>query len=195
MLSADGSGRFGVRRQGWLWLAAVAVAATGCTSGEETAPVPPSAQTTTEESAAESVTPPISRDVPPDQRRELAAVADLCSLVSPDELAELAFPVQAGHPRQLGAEPVARGCQFDHGSSPRSVLVAAQPAGYAGLGREEVDLGAVTGTQTLHVNDCTVLAPVRGATLQVAVTAREAGTTHCETAQSVAQYVLAALVR
>lgn len=167
--------------------------AAGCTSGGP-GPVPSvTPSLTTSSSASQAATPSISRDVPPDQRRSLGALgaADLCASVTPDELGRLAYPVQPGQPSE---EPPARGCTFHAGAGTRSILVAAQPDGYGEVGRDEIALGGVRGTQTTHANDCTVYAPVQGATLQVTATAAEADSNQCEQAQSVAQYVLPGLV-
>lgn len=173
-------------------------AATACTSGGPATPTstPTLPGTSESESTSPPVAPSISREVPPERRQRLAEVEpkQLCELVTPEELSRLAFPVEPGHAREIGFDPPVRGCTFDATTGVRSVLIAAQPAGLGQAGRDEVELGSVGGTQTLHVNDCTVFADVPGATLQVAVTASEADTVQCQTAQGVAQYVLAGLV-
>ncbi|QGK71643.1 DUF3558 domain-containing protein [Allosaccharopolyspora coralli] len=170
----------------------------GC-SGQEPAPEqPPTPSTeTSEQPTLESVEPSITREIPQEQRQRLARLPSerLCELVTPDELGQLAFPVQRGQPREVGFDPTLRGCSFEAQGGARAVLLGAQPAGYGSLGDTEVDLGGTRGTQTLHVNDCTVFADVEDATLQVVVTAPEAGSDQCEAAQGIAQYTLAALVR
>ncbi|MCI2417025.1 DUF3558 family protein [Saccharopolyspora sp. K220] len=172
--------------------------ASGCTPGEQAPPAaaPTTQPTTTEESATESAAPSISRNVPLEQRKRLAELpADqVCGLVDLDELGALAFPVRSGEPQEVGFDPPVRGCRFQARTGGRSVLIGAQPEGFATLGRDEVQLGAVRGTQTMHASDCTVFAGVSGATLQVSVTAGEADTDQCEKAQLITQYVLAAVV-
>ncbi|WP_152528267.1 DUF3558 family protein [Saccharopolyspora rectivirgula] len=161
-------------------------------------PQPPAETTSdTETTTIDAVTPSITREVEPAQRVHLdrAPAEELCQLVSTDDLAQLAFPVEPGRPRKLGAGSPVRGCQFPEQDGTRSVLLAAQPPEYTDLGRAEVDLGDVTGTQLLRAGDCTVYAPVDGAALQVSVIAAEADSTQCETAQGIAQYVLAAVAR
>lgn len=168
--------------------------AAGCGHGGPS-PVPnPVPSLTTSSSISQAPTPSISRDVPPDQRRELPVLsaADLCAALTPDDLAQLAYPVQPGQPSET---PPAKGCTFHAASGTRSVLVAAQPDGYGDLGREPIQLGDVAGSQTAHVNDCTVYAPVKGGTLQVSAAAPEADSNQCEQAEEVAQYVLPGLVR
>ncbi|GAA2818623.1 DUF3558 family protein [Saccharopolyspora taberi] len=170
----------------------------GCVpGGQEPAPPTEPPSPTTATTSESSVTPSITRDLPPEQRRRLAEVPTdrLCELVSPDELAQLAFPVEPGRPREVGFDPPARGCAYDARPGDRSVLVGVQPEGYADLGTTEVSLGSVPGSQTLHANDCTVFAGVPGATLQIAVRAGESDSDQCETAQAVAQYVLGGLAR
>lgn len=183
------------RPYGTAVLSAVLVSALGaCTSGET--PTAPSTQPSeTESSTPESVTPSITRDLPPEQRQSLAEVPQdgLCRLVSADELTRLGMQVEAGAPRQIGFDPPSRGCTYEARTGVRSVLIGVQPAGFGGLGRTEVALGPVRGTQTLHVNDCTVFAEVAGATLQVTVRAGEADSDQCDTAQAIAQYVLPAV--
>lgn len=165
----------------------------GCAPGTP-GPAPAAPTTGTATSEPESVTPSITRQVPPEQRATLAdaSAQRLCGLVTPDELSKLAsFAVRPGTPNEV--EPAIRGCRFEAVAGVGSVLLAAQPDGYGSLGKEEVELGPVRGTQSLHANDCTVYAPVPGATLQVAVTAAEADSDECDTAQGIAQYVLAGL--
>ncbi|QUH05270.1 DUF3558 family protein [Saccharopolyspora erythraea] len=174
------------------------LAVAGCApGGAPGAPSQPPAATTSEETSSESVTPSITRDLPPEQRRPLTAIPtnELCGLVSPDELARLAFPVEPGTAREVGFDPPARGCSYQARTGDQSVLVAAQPEGYAELGTTPVNLGSAQGTQALHANDCTVFVPLPGATLQIVVGAGEADADQCDTAQSVAQYVLGALAR
>ncbi|QIZ34900.1 DUF3558 domain-containing protein [Saccharopolyspora sp. ASAGF58] len=187
-----------VRRWGWLSAVALLGTVAGCTPGEQ---APPTAAPTTqtapaEHSTTESAVPSITRNVPPEQRKRLAdlPVDQLCGLVDQEELSALAFPVESGASREVGFDPPVRGCTFQARSGARSVVIGAQPEGFAKLGRDEVDLGTVRGTRTMHANDCTVFAGVTGATLQVAVTASDVGTDQCEKAQQVAQYVLAAVV-
>ena len=168
--------------------------AAGCGGGGPS-PVPsPVPSLTTSSSTSQAATPSISRDVPPGQRRELPTLsaADLCGALTPDAAAQLAYPVQPGQPSET---PPAKGCTFHAASGTQSVLVAAQPEGYGDLGRDEIELGDLAGTQTAHVNDCTVYAPVKGGTLQVTAKAPEADSNQCEQAQEVAQYVLPGLVR
>ncbi|MFD0918439.1 DUF3558 family protein [Saccharopolyspora rosea] len=180
-----------MRRLGWIpvlvWLlSSCAQPPTGA---------PPSAQPSSpERTPATTVAPSITRDVPPEQRRRLADVPQLCDLVSPQELGELAFPVDPGRPRDTGFNPPVRGCTYQETNGSRSVLIGQQPTGYAALGRTEVELGAVPGTRTLNAGDCTVFAGVSGAVLQVSVTADEATSEQCDAAQGIAQYVLAGLV-
>jgi len=170
----------------------VGLLAAGC-SGSVPVPVPAPSTSGTTTSEPESVEPSITRQVPPDRRTPLARASaqQLCGLVTPDELGRLAgFPVQPGVPNEV--EPSIRGCRYAAADT-RSILVAAQPDGYGSLGKEEVELGPVRGTQSLHANDCTVYAPVAGSTLQVAVNAAEADSDECDSAQGIAQYVLAGL--
>ena len=84
---------------------------------------------------------------------------------------------------------------FDSRVGARSVLIGVQPEGYSRLGLEQAALGPSGGTELRHAHDCTVYAPVAGATLQVVVMARDADSGLCKVTQSVGQYVLAALVR
>ena len=174
--------------------AALVVVLAACTSGGSL-PLPSSAPQTSgsDESEPESVTPSITREVPPELRVRLAdaSAERLCGLVGVDELGQLAYPVRRGVPREIGLEPPVRGCQFAADTGVRSILIGTQPEGYAGLGQDEVRLGELPGTETLRANDCTVFAGVPGATLQVTARAAEADSDECETAQGVAQYVLA----
>lgn len=168
--------------------------AAGCgPDGRSTVPNPVPSLTTSS-SASQAATPSISREVPQDQRRELPALgaADLCAAVTPEDLAQLAYPVQPGQPAET---PPAKGCTFHAASGMRSLLVAAQPEGYGDIGRDEIELGDLRGSQTAHANDCTVYAPVRGGTLQVSAKAAEADSNQCEQAQEVAQFVLPGLAR
>lgn len=168
--------------------------AAGCGPGGQS-PVPnPVPSLTTSSSVSQAATPTISRDVPPDKRREVPAMsaADLCGTVTPEDLAQLAYPVQPGQPTET---PPAKGCAFNAASGTRSLLVAAQPDGYADVGRDEIELGDLRGSQSAHANDCTVYAPVKGGALQVTAKAAEADSNQCEQAQEVAQFVLPDLVR
>lgn len=182
-----------------LLISAVLVSAglSGCTAAEPVVPGPPSAQpSTSEESTATSTVPSISREVPPEQRRMLGSLSaeELCGLVRPEEIGALAFDVEPGRPREVGIQPPVRGCGFPALSGNREVLVGAQPAGFADLGTDEVELGAVRGTRVLRTGDCTVYAPVAGATLQISVITGETDTDQCGTASDIAQYVMAAVV-
>ncbi|RCW46881.1 uncharacterized protein DUF3558 [Halopolyspora algeriensis] len=165
-----------------------------CTSGERSAdsgePAPSASETP-------PAPPSMTRQVPAAERVRLDALSadQVCDLVSTETLGRLAFPVQSGQPREVGSEPPVRGCSFDAASGTRSVLIATQPDGFDRLGAEEVDLGKLRGSRILHVNDCTVLVGVSRATLQVSVTAAEAGTDQCDTATDVAGYVAEGLVR
>ncbi|GAA3365090.1 MULTISPECIES: DUF3558 family protein [Saccharopolyspora] len=174
--------------------AALVVVLAACTTGGSL-PMPSSAPETSgsDESEPESVTPSITREVPPQRRIGLAdaSAEQLCGLVTVDELGQLAYPVRHGVPREIGLEPPVRGCQFAAENGVRSILVGTQPEGYAELGQDEVRLGERPGTETLRANDCTVFAAASGATLQVTARAAEADGDECETAQGVAQYVLA----
>ncbi|MEV5543252.1 DUF3558 family protein [Saccharopolyspora shandongensis] len=187
-----------MRRWGWLSAVALLGVVAGCTSGEQAPPTaaPSTPTTSAEESATESASPSITRKVPPEQQKRLADLpADqLCGLAEREELSALAFPVERGEFREIGFDPPVRGCTFQASSGGRSVLIGAQPEGFATLGREEVELGSVRGTRTMRASDCTVFAGVAGATLQVSVTAGEASTDQCEKAELVAEYVLPAVV-
>lgn len=177
-------------------LLAAGLSGCGSDGSEQPEPAPSGPPSTTTTSHAESVTPSISRDVPPEERMQLAGVAgeDLCRLVSPHEIEELAFPVGTGRPRQVGSEPVIPGCVFEgSGQEGRSVLFGVQPAGFENLGREDVDLGGHPGSQRLNAGDCTVFSAVPGGVLQVSVSAAEADHDQCETGQSIAQYALAGI--
>lgn len=179
-----------------LVLFSAAMSAVACSPG---APSQPTSQPSVSSSSTspESAVPSMTRQVPPEQRQNLADLpADrMCELISPEDLGKLAFPVQPGHPREAGPALPARGCVFEARNGVRSVVIGAQPADYGELGVKDVDLGGVHGTKVLHANDCTVLAGVMGSTLQVVVTASEASSDQCDTAQSVAQYVVSALAR
>jgi hypothetical protein len=170
----------------------------GCTSGEQAPPAaaPSTQSSTTEQTTPETAAPSITRTVPPEQRKRLADLSaeQMCGLVAPDELGVLAFGVESGHPREIGFDPPLRGCSFEARSGGRSVLIGAQPEGFATLGREEVDLGTARGTQTLHAGDCTVFTGVAGATLQISVMTGETDAEQCEKAQLITKYVLAAVV-
>lgn len=179
-------------------LLAAGLAGCGSDSAEPPEPAPSGGPSTSTTSDVESVTPSISREVPPEERMRLAGVApeDLCRLVSPNEIEQLAFPVGTGRPRQVGADPVIPGCVFeDRGEEGRSVLIGVQPAGFENLGREHVDLGGRPGSQRLNAGDCTVFSPVPGGVLQVSVSAAEADHDQCDTGQSIAQYALAGVAR
>lgn len=171
---------------------------TSCTAVQEVVPGPPSAQpSTSEESAETSTAPSITREVPPEQRRMLGALPaeDLCGLIRPEEIATMAFDVEPGVPREVGIEPPVRGCGFHARSGNREVLVGAQPAGFADLGTDEVELGAVRGTQVMRTGGCTVYAPVADATLQISVITGETDADQCTTASDIAQYAMAPVVR
>nr|WP_228046554.1 DUF3558 family protein [Saccharopolyspora sp. HNM0983] len=176
---------------------AIGLAGCGADGPEQSAPAPSGEPSRTTTSDAESVTPSISRDVPPDERVRLSGIApeELCRLVSPQEIEELAFAVGTGRPRQVGSDPVIPGCVFEDRSEGRSegrsVLIGVQPGGFQDLGREEVDLGGRPGTQRLSAGDCTVFSAVPGGVLQVSISAAEADHDECETGQAVAQYALA----
>ncbi|MFR9731411.1 DUF3558 family protein [Saccharopolyspora sp. MS10] len=174
-------------------VAALAAALAACTSGGSL-PAPSSTPQASGSDEPESVTPSITRQVPPERRVDLAAASAerICGLVTPQELAQLAYPVRPGLPREIGFEPPVRGCEFHAEHGVRSVLIGTQPEGYARLGEHEVRLGEQPGTETLRAGDCTVYAPVGRTTLQVSTRAAEAGSDDCETAQGVAQYVLSA---
>lgn len=180
-----------------VWAVALVAALAACTPGGE--PVVPSAEPSESgESAPESVDPSIAREVPPEQRKPLARIPldELCGLISAEELAQLgAAELEPGQPREIGFEPPARGCTYSAPTGAREVLVGAQRAGLGELGQTEVQLGPVRGTQTRHVNDCTVFADVEGATLQVTVREAEADSEQCDAAQAIAQYVLPAVRR
>ncbi|MGW0891864.1 DUF3558 family protein [Saccharopolyspora sp. NPDC002578] len=176
--------------------AALAVVLAACTSGG-TPPAPSSAPATSgsDQTEPESVTPSITREVPPQQRRSLAGASapQLCGLITVDELAQFGYTVRPGVPREIGFEPPVRGCQFQADSGVRSILIASQPEGYSDLGEDEVRLGELPGTETLRANDCTVFAAAGDATLQVTAKAAEADSDECEAAQGITQYVLAAV--
>ncbi|MFC7341610.1 DUF3558 family protein [Saccharopolyspora griseoalba] len=177
-----------------LLLAGLAVS--GCTAQESGTGTAPSGTTTAEDgTTTASATPSLTREVPPEQRQQLAGMpADrICALIAPADLEKLAFEVEPGRPRQAGEPPV-QGCEFPGRSGRRSIVLGAQPAGFDGLGTTEVELGRVRGTQELRAGDCTVYAPVRGATLQVSVTTGEADEETCQNASGIAEYVLSGLV-
>lgn len=167
----------------------------GCTGGShKPAGTPPSES---ESGEAGSVPPSVAREVPPDQRMRLTEASPdrMCGLVTPRVLEKLAFPVGPGSPREVGVDPPVRGCVFEAREGTGSVLVGSQPDGFDRLGVRDVDLGEVRASKTRHVNDCTVFADVAGSTLQVTVTADEAGPEQCESAASVARYVLEGLAQ
>jgi hypothetical protein len=177
-----------------LLLAGLAVS--GCTAQMPGADVSPSGAATTEQgTTTASATPSMTREVPPEQRQRLGGMpADrICGLIAPTDLEKLAFGVEPGQPRQSGEPPVL-GCEFAGRSGKRSIVVGAQPEGFAELGTTEVELGRVAGTQELRAGDCTVYAPVRGATLQVSVTTGEADEETCQNAAGIAEYLLSGLV-
>ncbi|MER7077673.1 Protein of unknown function [Saccharopolyspora kobensis] len=186
-----------MRRWGLVTGVAMLAVVTGCTAEQSPPAAEPSTPSTSaEESATESAEPSITRNIPPERREHLAALTgeQICLLVEPADLESLAFAVLSGRPRELDFDPPVRGCRFDAESGARSVLIGAQREGFADLGRDEVELGARAGTRTLRAGDCTVYAGVAGATLQVSVTAAEADSDDCGTAERVAEYVLPALV-
>lgn len=166
----------------------------GCTGGGRS-PEPAGPPSTPEETGP--VPPSLAREVPREERVRLGSLSSerMCALVTPEVLGELAFPVQAGRPREVSFDPPVRGCRFEAADGTRSVLVSAQPEGLGTVGSQEVDLGEVRGSRTLHVNDCTVLAGVSRATLQVSVAGADVDTEQCDTATAVAGYVVEALAR
>ena len=168
----------------------------GCSTDVPGIDAPPSGTTTTDEdTTTTSATPSLTREVPPEQRQRLAELpADrICGLIAPADLETLAFEVDPGQPRQAGEPPV-QGCEFPGRAGGRSIVVGAQPAGFDELGSTEVELGRGAGTQELRAGDCTVYAPVSGATLQVSVTTGEADEETCQNASGIAEYLLSGLV-
>lgn len=182
----------------WALALATMACAAGCTSGGQspTRPPSPSASGQASETTAKSVEPSITRTVPPAQRQQLAAIPTdrLCGLVPATDLSRLAFPVDTGNVVDLGMQTPARGCRYDQPGGPRSILIGVQPQGYGALGLVRVALGTTLGSETQHANDCTVLAGVQGATLQVVVSGNGTDSGQCDQAQAVAQYALSALV-
>lgn len=172
------------------------LAVAGCSGEQQSTPTSTPPATSSGEST-ESVAPSVTREVPPEQQQKLADLkADqLCGLVSPEDLAKLAFPVEPGRPREAGVAPPIRGCTFAGRNGVRSILIGSQPEGYGEAGVKAVNLGGIRGTKVLHANDCTVLTGVFGGTLQVVVSATEADSDDCDTAQSVTRYLVAGLVR
>lgn len=185
-------------RMNAVWALAIVLCATGCISGgpSPTQSPSPTASGQATETTAKSVTPSLTRTVPPEQRQPLAAIPTgrLCDLVPAGDLGSLAFPVAAGNVVDLGMRPPTRGCRYAQVGGPRSVVIGVQPPGYGELGLIQVALGTTRGSETQHSNDCTVLADVRGATLQVVVAGNGTNSSQCDQAQAVAQYALAALV-
>lgn len=190
--------------------AALALAACSPESPED----PPRQQPPTSSAPTTSTTPSEPRHVPPQQRVRLSDLTaeDICGLVPPDKLSELAFPVAEGAPRSAGSAPRVPGCEFSAPDEPRSVLLGAQPAGSADLGREEIELDRPSGetttsagpsssaqqeppqtTRTLRANSCTVYTAVAGATLQVTLVQPESGTDQCELAEDITGYLTPAL--
>lgn len=103
---------------------------------------PPEAQPPTS-APPTSTAPSTTREVPPQQRVRLGDLSpgQLCGLLSPEDVAALAFPVSDGQPREVGVDPRIPGCLFDaDAEEERSVLLGAQPRGFAELGAEEVEL-------------------------------------------------------
>lgn len=186
-----------VRRTTALTLLLTAVAGiAGCTSGGgSSAPSASPSSSGAPETTTKSVQPSITRVLPPAQRQRLDTIPSdrLCDLVPAGDLGKLAFPVTAGSVADLGGQPPVRGCRYAQAGGPRSVLIGVQPMGYGQLGPVQVLLGSVRGTLTQHANDCTVLADVEGATLQVVVAGSGTESSQCDQAQGVAQYALAAL--
>ncbi|ASU81310.1 DUF3558 domain-containing protein [Actinopolyspora erythraea] len=132
---------------------------------------------------------------PTEQREQLAdlSAARMCSLTDPAELRELAFAVRDGQPEEVSFDPPVRGCRYgaeQEAEQDRSVLVAAQPDGFEGLGSEPVSELAVTASMTSYANDCTVYSDVAGATLQVVVSDGDSGTERCEAARRITRRVL-----
>ncbi|GAB2757409.1 hypothetical protein GCM10027174_36910 [Salinifilum aidingensis] len=194
-----------------LGLAAWGLAA--CSPGEPEGPQ--EQQPSTSSAPPTSTAPSAPRHVPPQQRVRLSDLTaeDICGLVSPGKLAGLAFPVDRGTPRTAGTGPRVPGCEFPAPDGPRSVLLGAQPPGFADLGREEVELDELSAetstsaaptssaqeeppqaTRTLRANSCTVYTPVADATLQVTLVQPESGTDQCELAEDVTTYLRPALV-
>ncbi|MBA8827143.1 hypothetical protein FHX42_004527 [Saccharopolyspora lacisalsi] len=188
----------GMRKRAVLRVLAVLglIAVSGCTQQQRpTDSGAPTSETT--RSAMGSVPPSVAREVPPERRVRLARVSSerMCELVSPSVLDSLAFPVRPGRPREVGVDPPVRGCVFAARDDSGSVLVGTQPGGFADSGAREISLDGVRASKTRHANDCTVLAGVEGATLQVTVTEHGADPGRCESAASVARYALEGLVR
>ncbi|WP_243790221.1 DUF3558 family protein [Saccharopolyspora gloriosae] len=175
---------------------ALAVVLAGCTSGGPP-PAPSSTPTTSgsDQAEPETVTPSITREVPPERRQDLAGASaeQLCGLINVDELGRFGYAVRPGVAREIGFDPPVRGCRFEAQSGVRSILIASQPQEYAGLGEDEVRLGEVPGTKTLRANECSVFAGVGRGTLQVTVQSAEADSDECDAAQGIAQYVLSAV--
>lgn len=182
----------------WVLALATLTCAAGCTSGGQSPaqPASPSASGQAPETTARSVTPSITRSMPPEQRQPLAAIPldRLCELVPASDLGRLAFPVRPGAVVSLGMQPPTQGCRYDQAGGRRSVLIGVQPQGYGGLGPVPVALGTLRGSETQHADDCTVLADVKGATLQVVVAGNGTDSSQCDQAEQIAQYALSALV-
>lgn len=169
---------------------------TGCTGQVPGVDAPPSDSATTEEgTTTATATPSLTREVPPERRVRLGDLSGerICGLISPRELEELAFAVEPGRPRQAGEPPV-RGCEFAAHQNGRSIVLGAQQEGFGTLGTTEVELGQVAATQELRAADCTVFAPVGGATLQVSVATGQADDETCQNAAEIADYLLPGLV-
>ncbi len=191
-------GQLGRRAASMVLVVVAAVASvSACTSGQPSGGQASSASGTPS-TTSDSSRPPVVRVVPPQQRQALASLApqQVCDLVTPADLARLAFPVQPGVPREVSFDPPVRGCSFDEpNKGGRSVLVGVQPPGFDRLGLKDASLHGAPGTKTEHANDCTVFSPVSGAALQVTVRTGESDSSRCETAEAVTEYVLPALVR
>lgn len=166
----------------------------GCTSQQ-----PPAPERDNAEPTSPVPTPPSEplRKVPPKQRITLLSLspAEVCELISPETLAELAFPVEQGQPREVSAEPPVRGCVFESTDSDRAIVISAQPAGLGTIGRTELDIARTQASKILHANDCTVYVGVSGATLQVSVAAPRADDQECKKAEAIASYIVPELSR
>lgn len=175
---------------------AVVLLLAGCGTGDQSSGQQGQSERSTETST-ESVVPSITREVPPEQRRRLAGLSaeQLCALVSPNELGQLAFTVTEGRPREIGFDRPSKGCGFAASSGTGSILIGSQPSDYGELGTDDVQLGPVRGTKTLSASNCSVYSEISGAILQVTVTVPEADSDQCEMAESIAQYVIPALKR
>lgn len=189
-----------------------------CTTADPSGP--PSTEQPPPSSSGSPSTTPTPRPVPPKDRVHLGALSagESCDLLDRDTASQVAFPVEEGEPRNAGVDPQVPGCQFDgvDTDEQRSVLLGIQPAGFAELGREEVELDDSTSsatvtssatstspnadaqpeaTRTLRANSCTVYVPAGEATLQVAVRAADADSEQCDTAEALTAHITPALQR